>query len=96
MIVDNANIESKPVRVRTNAKSLNWRVSRSCDRPSTISTIAFEFNIDVERENDDRWLAKIPELPGVSAYGTSVGNARADVEALMRRVLAECHEFEET
>jgi hypothetical protein len=27
------------------------------------------FNIECEREADGRWLAEVPELPGVLAYG---------------------------
>ena len=45
--------------------------------------------IEVEREEDGRWLAEIPALPGVLAYGASRDEAVAKVEALALRVLAE-------
>ena len=45
--------------------------------------------LDVELEDDGRWLAEVPELPGVLAYGSSVGEAMAKAEALALRVLAE-------
>ncbi len=45
--------------------------------------------IDVERETDGRWLAEVPELPGVVAYGSTEAAAVATVEALALRVFAE-------
>lgn len=45
--------------------------------------------LDVELEDDGRWLAEVPELPGVLAYGGSAGDAMAKAEALAFRVLAE-------
>lgn len=47
------------------------------------------FSIECEREEDGRWLAEVPELPGVLAYGDSAETAMAKVEALALRVLAE-------
>jgi predicted RNase H-like HicB family nuclease len=45
--------------------------------------------IEVEREDDDRWLAEIPELPGVLAYGATPAEAVARVQALALRALAD-------
>jgi predicted RNase H-like HicB family nuclease len=45
--------------------------------------------IEVEREADGRWLAEIPDLPGVLAYGPTVEAAEAAVRALALRVLAD-------
>lgn len=45
--------------------------------------------IEVEREDDGRWLAEVPELPGVMVYGSSESEAIAKVEVLALRVLAE-------
>jgi predicted RNase H-like HicB family nuclease len=42
-----------------------------------------------EQESDGRWLAEVPELPGVLAYGTTENAAIAHAEALALRVLAE-------
>ncbi len=49
-----------------------------------------QFTIEYERENDGRWLAEVPELPGVLAYGTTAREAMAKAQALALRVLAEC------
>jgi predicted RNase H-like HicB family nuclease len=45
--------------------------------------------IEVEREDDGRWLGEIPELPGVAAYGQTEAEAVAKVKALALRVLAD-------
>jgi len=45
--------------------------------------------IDVERETDGRWLAEVPELPGVLAYGSTAAAAVVTAEAIALRVLAD-------
>ena len=52
--------------------------------------------IELEREDDGRWIADIPDLPGVSAYGTSREEAMVRAEALALRVLADRIEHGET
>jgi predicted RNase H-like HicB family nuclease len=32
--------------------------------------------IQIEREKDGRWIAKVPELPGVLVYGATETKAR--------------------
>jgi len=45
--------------------------------------------IGFEREDDGRWIAEVPELPGVLAYGTTKEEAQAKAEALAHRVIAD-------
>lgn len=45
--------------------------------------------VEVEREDDGRWIAEVPALPGVMAYGPTREAAVAQVEALALRVLAD-------
>ena len=54
------------------------------------------FTIEHEREEDGRWLAEAPELPGVLAYGATADEAMAKAEVLALRVLAERLEHDET
>ena len=54
------------------------------------------FAIEIEQEKDGRWIAEIPELPGVIVYGQTREEAVARVEALALRVLAERIENGET
>jgi predicted RNase H-like HicB family nuclease len=51
--------------------------------------------IEIEREEDGRWIAEIPELPGVMVYGDSRNQAISKAEALALRVLADRLEHEE-
>lgn len=45
--------------------------------------------IEVEEETDGRFIAEVPDLPGVMAYGQSRNEAIVKVEALALRVLAD-------
>ena len=45
--------------------------------------------IEIEREADGRWLAEVPDLPGVMVYGQDRASAIANVKALALRVLAD-------
>ena len=47
-----------------------------------------DFRVEVEREDDGRWVGEIPELPGVLAYGHDRDEAIARAKALAFRVLA--------
>ena len=47
------------------------------------------FKVELEREQDGRWIAEVPELPGVLAYGQSSAEAKARVQALALRVVAD-------
>jgi predicted RNase H-like HicB family nuclease len=48
-----------------------------------------KIGIECEREDDGRWLAEVPQLPGVLAYGSTADEATARAEVLALRVLAE-------
>jgi predicted RNase H-like HicB family nuclease len=53
-----------------------------------------DFKIEFDQEDDGRWIAEIPELPGVMAYGATKAEAEAAVEALALRVIADRIESE--
>lgn len=48
-----------------------------------------KFQIELDREEDGRWIAEIASLPGVLAYGKTKQEAVAKVKALALRVLAD-------
>jgi len=52
------------------------------------------FDIELELEEDGRWIAEIPEIPGVLAYGVTPLQAGEKAKALALRVLAERMENE--
>ena len=46
-------------------------------------------NIETEQEEDGRWIAEVVEIPGAMAYGSTLHEATAKVQALALRVLPE-------
>lgn len=45
--------------------------------------------VECEQEDDGRWLAEVPELPGVLVYGVTVDEALRRAIALAMRVRAD-------
>lgn len=52
--------------------------------------------IETELEVDGRWLAEVPELPGVLVYGKTEREAKSKAQALALRVIADRIEHGET
>ncbi len=56
------------------------------------------FHLEFDRESDGRWIAEVPELPGVMAYGDSKKEASRHVYSIALRTLADSvergHAFE--
>ena len=48
-----------------------------------------KFTVEIDQEEDGRWIAEIRELSGVMTYGATREEAIAQAEALALRVLAE-------
>ncbi len=51
--------------------------------------MSMDFRVELEREEDGRWIAEVSELPGVLVYGETVEQAQAKAQALALRVLAD-------
>lgn len=51
--------------------------------------------IAIDREEDGRWIAEIPELPGVMVYGDTRKQAISKAEVLALRIMADRLEHEE-
>ena len=61
---------------------MDWR--------SCYSTpVSHSFRVEIEVEDDGRWIAEVPDLAGVLCYGATRDEAIARVQALALRVLAE-------
>ena len=54
-----------------------------------VSAMAMTLDIEIDREDDGRWLAEVPALSGVLCYGQTRDEVMARVQALALRVLAE-------
>jgi len=50
---------------------------------------AFSFAVEVEREEDGRWIVEIPNIPGAMAYGTTKAEALRRAYAVALRTLAD-------
>ena len=55
-----------------------------------------QFKIELEQEDDGRWLGEVPTLPGVMAYGPTRAEALAAVQALALLAMADRLEHGET
>jgi predicted RNase H-like HicB family nuclease len=51
--------------------------------------------VETEQETDGRWIAEIPQIAGVLAYGVSRQEAISRTEVLALRVLADRFEHSE-
>ena len=84
-------------RRRHDSARITWRASFTRllgSRPGWYSTRVV-FSIEIEREDDGRWLAEVPGLSGVMCYGADRDEAVARVQALALRVIAERLEHRE-
>jgi len=48
-----------------------------------------KFNVEIDREEDGRWIAEVIDLPGSLAYGQTREEAVARAEALALRIMAD-------
>lgn len=59
------------------------------------NSICHHFTIEIEQEEDGRWIAEVLEIPGVLAYGSTQQQAISNVQALALRVIADKLEHQE-
>ena len=52
--------------------------------------------IELDREEDGRWMAEVVDIPGALAYGSTSAQAKANAQAIALRVLADRLEHSET
>ena len=45
--------------------------------------------IEIDREDDGRWIKDVPALPGVLAYGATAAEARGKASGLALRIIAD-------
>ena len=61
----------------------------SCCYGGCSGASAMNFTLECEQEVDGRWIAEVPELPGVLSYGSSAADAMSRAEILALRVIAD-------
>jgi predicted RNase H-like HicB family nuclease len=59
------------------------------DMRRTSSPSRFSLTIEYDREDDGRWLADIPALPGVTAYGRTKRQATVAAQVLALKLIAD-------
>ena len=47
------------------------------------------FRVEIEHEDDGRWIAEVPDLPGCMVYAETRESALSKVEAMALRILAD-------
>ena len=52
--------------------------------------------IELDQEEDGRWIAEVVEIPGALAYGATSGQAKAKAQAIALRAVADQLEHGET
>ena len=52
--------------------------------------------IEIEHEDDGRWIAELPDMPGVMVYGESREEAIKKVEVLALRAIADRLDYGES
>ena len=80
------------------AESLTWIQRQATGDDANVlrccyggisSASEMDFTLECEQEVDGRWIAEIPELPGVLSYGDSAADAMSRAEILAVRVIAD-------
>ncbi len=56
---------------------------------AAVTIVAAKFEIETEVEGDGRWIAEIPSILGVMAYGATKAESILRVQALVLRVIAD-------
>ncbi len=65
-----------------------WYTACMRKKAKTITSLA-SLAVEFDREEDGRWIAEMPKLAGVMAYGTSKREAQQKVYAIALRTLAD-------
>src|SRR5262245_48275185 len=64
-------------------------VQRADQGPMQSPPLTFVLSADVERDEDARWFAEIPQVPGAFAHGQTRDEAIQRATALALRILAD-------
>ena len=71
------------------SKIVSQGVNGYLGKTNMLSAEKSRMKIDVEREEDGRWIAEVADLPGVMVYGQTRAEAISKVESLALRAIAD-------
>ena len=74
---------------RTRLLVILFDVTAERKPPCAVRSQDLQFNIETELEDDGRWIAEIPEVPGALAYGMTEQEACAKATAIALRALTQ-------
>ena len=57
--------------------------------PVAVAAYTAGMRVEVESEDDGRYIAEVPSIPGAMVYGATANEAIMKVEALVLRILAD-------
>lgn len=77
------------VRTRNSGNASITSIAKGFRIDSWMQQSSWVLKLEIEREEDGRWIAEVPDLPGVMVYGDTRQDAIAKVQALALRVLAD-------
>jgi predicted RNase H-like HicB family nuclease len=81
-----------PINILLTLESVCFRIHKQACIVSSIQNHyegGMLMKIEIETEEDGRWIAEVSDLPGVLVYGSTRAEAIARVEALALRVIAD-------
>jgi predicted RNase H-like HicB family nuclease len=65
-----------------------WTKGYTCGSQQSVRRDFVHWNIEIEREDDGRWIAEIAAVPGVIVYGTTEEEAKRKARALADAVVS--------
>jgi len=74
---------------------MNWFHFRRRDESESSQQREFVFDVELDREDDGRWIADVEAVPGVLTYGATKEEAINKAYALLLRVVADRLEHDE-
>ena len=88
--IENARLKGSLCSARLSRITLDGYPSDPFQVPwKGVRLFDMKFRVEIEQEEDGRWIAEVIDLPGVLAYGNSSAEAQAKVQALALRVVAD-------
>jgi predicted RNase H-like HicB family nuclease len=78
-----------PVTCNLLAYSASSRIMTKRKAAGNVRSRDLRFQFEIEREDDGRWIAEIPEVPGAMAYGATEEEAKAKAYALALYAVAD-------
>jgi predicted RNase H-like HicB family nuclease len=81
--------DSSRAGVVTNEREAHRMGFRPSERKNGRTEVVLVLTIELDQEEDGRWIAEVVDIPGALAYGASSEQAEAKAQAIALNVLAD-------